>query len=85
MKDAPLNCAEFEVAFYSKCEGFYACGCTGPNSAVLSLPSLAVSPAISAIDINALLIIALLPIINQMTQDPGTFGHSFPTLTCCHK
>jgi hypothetical protein len=30
-----------------------------------------------AIDINALLAVALLPMVNQMMQDPATFGNSF--------
>lgn len=75
MKDISPNCAEFEAAFHGKGEGPRARECTGPHPAVLSSPSLAVPPATLAIDINALLAVALIPMINRMNQDSQAFGH----------
>lgn len=77
-KDTPPNCEDFEAAFQSQRDGPRSCNRTGPYPASLSPSSsqAVISPSSTlGVDINALLAVALLPMINRMTQGPANFSN----------
>ncbi|KAH9961625.1 hypothetical protein BGW80DRAFT_1463752 [Lactifluus volemus] len=75
-KDTPPNCEDFEAAFHGQGEGPRPRGRTGPHPTSFSAPTTG-PPSTSSVDINALLAVALLPMINRMTQDSANLGNGF--------
>jgi hypothetical protein len=75
-KDTPPNCEDFEAAFHGQSDGPRPRGRTGPHPASFLAPVAGPASA-PGVNINALLAVALLPMINRMTQSPANLINGF--------